>query len=238
MIEQEEYNRRYYVTEGVLDKANDYKNIMILENVPRGIVIPSERVIDSKHLLFYDISERESLLHALTTHTLRRDFYTKLFESLANVSIRLKSLLMEESDVYLTPERIFRSIRGGDFYFLYCPGRDKEEAGINELFETLITAVDASDQTLYETIFTIYNRLEEGYISFESIYEMYMQGLGESEVVEMETKHEPEIVEEIEQIPERTEKSYFVPSFREVAAVLCMATGLFIIGYNTYLSLI
>ena len=222
---------------------SDYRLQMINNNHIDGLMVPSIRNINNEQKLYFDITERESLLHLFTTRDATYEEIVNLFKCLMRTADELERYLLEESDLMLFPELIFRNVKTGQYEFTFVPDRDESTAdgnGIKALLEFIMSKVNAKDEKAVETIYMTYEIAQSTTLRIKTLYETAIAITREES-----TDNEELVMEEVPVCDEEPQnddvlpkQTKYIPSVKEVIAGLLAFAGIVLLCVFTYLEMI
>ena len=190
-----------------ISEDSDYRFRMLEENSPERVLKISKRYINGDRFIYVDITEQESLLHFCTVSRIGKEDVKKLFRSLKLASNELSNYLIDNENLFLKPEFIFRSVKTGEIRFICIPTDDKlrGENPLMILFEYVLNNMDTEDTAFSEKLIFLYDAVQRGNVAIENIYD----SLWETE--EETYEQEEEQAEELENLPfhEKTELKHY-----------------------------
>lgn len=217
-----------FVSGDEFESENDYRARMLENNEIKNLIKQESKVIDGAHEFYYDVTDRESLFNYMIKRIADREDLRTLFRSIWRLSESLKELLIDEENIALDPELIFRNMRTGEYEFICIPRKNGENEDIKKLLQFIMTRIDNSDEQLVDTIFDIYNRVETSVVKYSIIYETIQKALQTEEIISLEA----EVIEEEASTEEK--RRFYIPSPIEVCAYMLCLLGIAIIGVNLY----
>lgn len=212
----------------------DYRHRMLRENKVPGILPIQKRVINAIAEEYVDITGLQSMEDLFMHRDLQRADVKKLYEAIHNIADVAAEYLIDESDIILSPKNIFFDIGKEAYRFICAPSlADREGNDIKDLLLFMMQHMD-SDELLVKTVYSAYGYAETSRIGFASLHKMLEDNTPEEEEVkeedETEIAYKPETYKYV--------PSFYVPSFREVVALLMLGIGIGLIGYDIYLSML
>lgn len=179
-----------------------------------GLLPCSLRYIDGAAYLYYDISSKQNMQQLFAHKKFTREQIVGFFRSLGQMRRELERFLLDSSHLLLFPNEIFQDLDSKTFYFLYVPYFEGDR-GCRQLLSYFAENLEYSDEQLVETVYQMYERLEEcGDVYFESEIFQDVKRLEEKAEVKAETPVSVDtMVEEKEQEdedePKRGRFSFF-----------------------------
>lgn len=143
-------------TEGTV--PTDYQYRMLSANNIPGLLPCKVRKINSRTLLYYDITSLRSLQRLYSNREIQGAAQKKILYSLTDTEESIAKFLLDSRRILLQPELIFYSYEKDSYYFVYSP-RQEEGSG-RALFEFLAAAVDASDKQAAAVIYQLIEAAE------------------------------------------------------------------------------
>ncbi len=206
-----------------------YKIKMLSENEIKGILPVETRRINDEKQIYIDITGRESLARYFESRLADSDEIEKLFGALYHISLEAERFLIEEEDLLLSPEMIFKNYITGDFDFICLPGEKENNCcGMKELIRCLLMHLDNTNERLVKVMYSISQMYECSNPKCRVAYEYFCEEAFEKE----------NVVETEEELKDDTKLGIYIPSFKEfLAAFMCLA-GVSLLGINLYIRLL
>lgn len=127
-VYKRELSHSYLVIEGISkDKTDSYQYRMILKNKIPGLLEASERFVDGKVCLYYDISSRQSLEQMYEAGKMTCQEILDVVDSLSALLEGMAEYLLEEKFLMLEPAWIYLDLETERLCFLYYPFAEKEK---------------------------------------------------------------------------------------------------------------
>lgn len=248
-----ELNHNYLIISGdFAEKSDDFRYRMLLSNCIDGIIPMQIRVINGKRELYFDVTDKESLSDYYEIKQAEREDVQDLFRQILKVSTGIERFLIDEGNLIMRPEMIYRNLKDGSYEFI-CVPKDREE-GENEpardLLRFLMGKINTSDEVLTECVFGMYDMTSFGNVNFSTLYETLtgeLRGVQISDVNAEKTVVRDPVVETVNEplkemhgdsVEPRSKFPVYIPSFKECGAVFMCLLGLFLIGTNIYMSIL
>lgn len=213
-------------------EKSGYKIKMLSENEIKGILPAETRQINGEKQIYIDITGRESLSRYLGSRLADACEIEKLFEAIYHISLEAERFLIEEEDLRLNPDMIFKNHVTGDFEFICLPA-DKESnlenSGMKHLIRCLLMHLDNSNERLVKVMYSISQMYECSSPKCRVAYEYFCEEAYEKETV---TEQEEELQED------NTEPDIYIPSFKELLAGFMCLAGAILLGINLYIRLL
>ncbi len=224
-----EMNRIHLYIDGEeLEPQNDYRAKMLESNEIKNLIQQESREVDGHKEIFYDVTDRESLFNHMIKKIVDREDIKDIFRSIWRLSEALKELLIDEENIILDPEYIYRNMRTGEYEFICIPRKSEETDDIKKLLQFIMTRIDNSDEQLVDTIFDIYNKVETSVVKYSIIYETIQKELKSEEMICPENESQEEVIYNDEK------RKIYIPSLIETCAYGLCLIGIVIIGINLY----
>lgn len=216
-------------------KADDFRYRMLRANNIRGVLPFEIRHIDNKDKLFVDVTGKESLYTSINYREANRDELRRLFEAIYVISSAMSKYLIDEPDIMMSPEMVFRDVKTGEYEFICIPRENisSENEGMKSLLRFIMMHLDNKDEKLVEAVYAMNDLYETGIPKFSVAYDMFAEKVKEEAI--------PDIVEvPVEEVlvERKKKRKPYIPTFWEIAAAAMCLFGLVLIGYNMYLSMI
>ena len=122
-----ELSHSYLILENIpKDKMDNYQCRMILKNKIPGLLCSSERFINGKVCLYYDISSRQSLDQLYEAGKMSFAEILGIVDGLAHVLENMSGFLLEEQNLLLDPRYMYLDLDTQQLCLLYYPFAEKE----------------------------------------------------------------------------------------------------------------
>lgn len=108
------------------EKMDNYQYRMILKNKIPGLLCSSERYINGKVCLYYDISSRQSLDQLYEAGTMSFTEILRIVEELARILEGMSGFLLEEQNLLLDPRYMYLDLDTEQLCLLYYPFAEME----------------------------------------------------------------------------------------------------------------
>lgn len=216
-----------------IENTENYRYKMLSANNIKGILPIEIRLINAEKKIYIDISGKESIADYYNAHDANRTEIKALFDAIFLITDEMSKFLINESDIYMNPEMVYKNMTTGKYEFVCIPLTGEYESlneGMKELLNFLMAHLDNADRKLVEVIYAINDMYESGKPKFSLVYEYYLEMLKE------------EIPEPIPESPSEglpdNDYKWYRPSFPEIAVAVMFITGLGLIGMNIYKSIL
>ena len=121
-----ELSHSYLVMEDIPQElSGHYQYRMILRNRIPGLLTSSERYMEGRSCLYYDISSRQSLGQMYLSAKIGIKEIRGIIDNLAQVLDTMSEYLLEERFLILEPEYIYMDLETEQLFFLYYPFRKR-----------------------------------------------------------------------------------------------------------------
>ena len=231
-----ELNHTYMAVSGdEIENTEDYRYRMLASNDIKEVLPLEIRTINNERKIYIDVSGKETLLNYLSARPATRGEIKKLFESVFVISEHMRRYLINEIDVSMRPEMIFRDTKTGEYEFVCIPLKetDGKNEGMNTLMQFLMMHLDNSDEKLVNAVYSINDMYLSSNPKFSLAYDLFFENIKEEvdEEEHLEIKEEPLIIKEKRKIK-------YIPSVKEIGVAALGIVGLAFLGYSLYLSMI
>ncbi len=138
---------------------NSYQYKMILRNRIPGLLASSERHLEGRVSLYYDISSRQSLSQLYLSEQISFQALKGMVDNLVQVQDSLAEYLLEEKGLVLEPDYIYMDLESEQLFFLYdpLPSRQKQETGsYQSLTEFFLEHVDHREREAMSAAYQFY----------------------------------------------------------------------------------
>ena len=176
-----ELSHSYLVMEDIPDElSGHYQYRMILRNRIPGLLASSERYIEGRACLYYDISSRQSLEQLYLSAKIGMKEIRGIIDNLVQVLDSMAEYLLEERFLILEPEYIYMDLETEQLFFLYYPFQEENvaETRYRPLAEFFLEHVDHREEKAVSAAYQFYkmSRAENFMVgSFRTYLEKGMQ---------------------------------------------------------------
>lgn len=223
------------------NEKEDYRYKMLAEYKIDGILPMQINSVNGKKEALFDVSEKQSLKALFANRTASRQDVKELFEAIMLITEILSGYLIEEGNVYLLPELIFKDIRTGKYEFVCLPNEatiQKRRENLMALLDFLLEHCDTGDEKLADLVFEAYNCADSANVSYSTLYKLLIDRLRDREIP-VETYENTDEKEEFPgETPQGRNPRFYIPSFKEVIAFAMCFTGVCLIGYDIYMRML
>lgn len=180
-----ELSHSYLVIDGIMEEElGRYQCQMILRNRIPGLLPCSERFLEGRVCLYYDISSRQSLGRLYEATKIGYAGIRGIVDNLAQVQDTIAEYLLEENGLVLEPEYIYMDLETEQLLFLYDPfGNVQAEWGSIYLpmAEFLLEHIDHREEQAVETAYQFYKMSKVESFTIESFRTILEKGRRETE---------------------------------------------------------
>lgn len=175
-----ELSHSYLVMEEIPEElSRHYQYRMILRNRIPGLLASSERYLEGKACLYYDISSRQSLEQLYLSAKIGMKEIRGIIDNLVQVLDSMSEYLLEERFLILAPEYIYMDLETEQLFFLYYPFQEEKEAETRYLpmAEFFLEHVDHREEKAVSAAYQFYkmSRMESFMVgSFRTCLEKEM----------------------------------------------------------------
>lgn len=169
------------------DKVNNYQYRMIIRNRIAGLLPCSERFMDGKTCLYYDISSRQSLAQVYEAAEINYDEIRGIIDNLTQVQNILIEYLLRETGLVLEPEYIYMDLETEQLFFLYYPLLDQDEVKRNiylPVAEFFLEHVNHGEEKAVSAAYQFYKMSKLENFTIESFRAMMERGRTEEPVIQ------------------------------------------------------
>lgn len=244
---KKELNHTYIVMKVDDNKTfDDYRFKMLKENRIKSLIPMDVRNINGEYLLYYDITDKESLDDYLKVHIVTEEIIKGVLSGLMLLSENLRIHFCEEELIISVPGLVFKN-RIDDSYEFICvpflPEDDGDESCQVLLLQAFMEKIDVGEPELIESLFEIYDMAESGVKSYKTLYEKLTYSKTESALPGepqniLPVDETSQTSEDINEIKACAKSKWFdnlyKPSIRETLSVLCTAAGIILLLAYTY----
>lgn len=217
--------------------SDDYRLKMLEENRLPCFLEKTVRCVDGIASDYYEVSGKESLISYFNLRSADRNELSKLLKAMADSAFEAEKLLIEEGNILFRPECIFIDSKTKNYEFICIPVADcgnTLSANLNSLMQFFLPRLDDNDIELMKTVYSLFDKSQSEGINCKYIYELFIDGISKNQKSDIVV---PSLSgKDIEQEENKVELStHYIPSVKGILAVAFAATGIFLIGYHTYL---
>lgn len=155
-----ELSHSYLVVDDLPERGmNQYQYRMILRNRIPGLLTSSERHMEGRTCLYYDISSRQSLAQMYLSASLSFQSIRGMIDNMAQVQDTMAEYLLEEEGLILEPEYIYMDLETEQLFFLYYPFTGQQPAARNiylPVAEFLLEHVDHKEERAVNAAYQFY----------------------------------------------------------------------------------
>ncbi len=154
-----ELSHSYLVMEDIPEElAGHYQYRMILRNRIPGLLVSSERYMEGRACLYYDISSRQSLEQLYLSARIGMKEIRGIIDNLAQVLDSMSEYLLEERFLILEPEYIYMDLETEQLFFLYYPFLEENKMGTRylPLAEFFLEHVDHREEMAVSAAYQFY----------------------------------------------------------------------------------
>ncbi len=233
-----ELNHDYLIlSEDFIKKTEDFRFRMLLSNCIDGVIPLQTRTLNGKKEVFFDVTEKEPISESFSGRKIGRAEIKELFGEILKVSVGIERFLIDEGNLIMRPEMIYRNLKDGCFEFVCVPDFSEDGSGKNEslveLMRFITERIDTGDEVLTECVYGLFDMVVLNNVSAATIYEVLTSELREIKIVE---ESNDLLAEKEEKVMEKKEKKTrrYVPTWKELGAVAMCLTGLALLGTNLF----
>ncbi len=235
-----ELNHDYLIlSEDFINKTEDFRFRMLLSNCIDGVIPLQTRTLNGKKEAFFDVTEKEPISESFSGRKIGRAEIKELFGEILKVSVGIERFLIDEGNLIMRPEMIYRNLKDGCFEFVCVPDLNEEGSAKNEslteLMRFLSERIDTEDEVLTECVYGLFDMVVLNNVSVATLYEVLTSELREITIAG--DGNEDPLAGKEERSMEKTEKTekkkrMYIPSWKEFGAVAMCIAGLLLLGTN------
>ena len=178
-----ELSHSYLVMENVPEElSGHYQYRMILRNRIPGLLSSSERYLEGRICLYYDISSRQSLEQLYLSARIGMKEIRGIIDNLAQVLDSMSEYLLEERFLILKPEYIFMDLETEQLFFLYYPFSEEKGNRYLPLAEFFLEHVDHREEKAVSTAYQFYKMSKAENFMVGSFRTLLEKGIQEEDV--------------------------------------------------------
>ena len=179
-VYKRELSHSYLVIEGIpKEKTDSYQYRMILNNKISGLLEATERYVDGKVCLYYDISSRQSLEQMYESGKMTCQEILDVVDSMSGLLGGMAGYLLEERFLLLEPACIYMDLETERLCFLYYPFAEKEKP-IGSIYmpiaEFFLEHVDHREEKAVSTAYQFYKMSKAESFTIESFRALLEKG--------------------------------------------------------------
>lgn len=150
-------NESFLDLENMGREESDYKEMMLKYNKSENILAPQGIYENGKNLYRYSVSGLKSMELVFRTMSITKPRLEMILFSLVKALKDCPELLLDESDLVLSPEYVFMDIGSYSTFFVYLPGYGATlKKQLEIFFEFMLNRVDYDDKTAVELLYDCY----------------------------------------------------------------------------------
>ena len=182
-----ELSHSYLILENIpKDKMDNYQCRMILKNKIPGLLCSSERFINGKVCLYYDISSRQSLEQLYEAGKMSFAEILGIVDGLAHVLENMSGFLLEEQNLLLDPRYMYLDLDTQQLCLLYYPFAEKENPAGSiymPVAEFFLEHVDHKEEKAVSAAYQFYKMSKAESFSIESFRGIWEknEGIGQED---------------------------------------------------------
>lgn len=188
----QQMGKTYITTEYDVAVDREYLVSMITENRIEGLVSCKIGYEQSKKMIYYDVTNMESLEHKYSEAKLSLSDIYALFNGLTGIVKGIGEYLLDEKYLLYNPRYIFSDIENSQLYQIYVPNKGEDETNpYSEMADFLLKTVNPKDDKAVRIAYLFYRMISLETFSLAEFVK----------IVEKETT-----IEEIYQKPENKDR--------------------------------
>jgi hypothetical protein len=175
-----ELNHNYLLLDRQCSQDKDeYQNRMLVSHKWMHFISCSERNINGRYIIYYEINSKTSLSNYYAGVKMRFSDMTGLLSQIEAACAELADYMMDEDGIVLDPEYIFYDMDRKSYCFIYYPGEDqgndeeKDRNKLSELLDFMLGAADENDAETTDFIYKLYESAEQENFSLAEAMEKY-----------------------------------------------------------------
>ncbi len=171
---EKKYFRDYGHNYLILDSSEDFSGIirMINCNNVEGLIKCSERNINGKSYMYYDITSQISFSTMYSDRVVGYEAVLGLFEGIRKICNEIDNYFLPEERILVSPEYLYTDAHGNGVKAIYYCGQEVPDEGILTLLEFLTEHVESDNRKLADTVYCLYQEAEKGAFSLEEACRM------------------------------------------------------------------
>lgn len=155
-----DYKHSYMILPCGRQTGTSYQCRLLTSGRIEGILRCSLRHVNGESYFYYDISSRTTLEGLYRDRKMSAQQIREMFGQLYEIYCGLGDCFMEESRLVLLPEHIYYDMSHKKYVGLYYPDYETDKP-YEALMDFLLEHLDGRDEKLADSIYTIYERMEE-----------------------------------------------------------------------------
>ena len=234
-----ELNHDYLVlSPEFVKKTEDFRFRMLLSNCINGVVPMQLRTVNGQKEAYFDVTEKEPISESFAQRKIGRAEVRELFGEILKVSVAIERFLIDEGNLIMRPEMIYRNLKDGSFEFICVPDYNEGGSGRNEsmteLLRFLSGRVDITDEELAECVYGLFDMVVLNNVSVATLYEVLTSELREIKIAEEDIIDPLAEKEETEMEKQKPKKKIYLPCWQEFGAVAMCLAGLALVGTGLF----
>lgn len=167
-----DYKHTYMILRcGQRQAGTSYQCRLLTSGRIEGILRCCLRHVNGESYFYYDISSRATLEGLYRGRKMSAQQIRELMEQLYEIYCGLGDCFLEESRLVLLPEYIYYDMSHQKYVGLYYPDYETDQP-YEALMDFLLEHLDGRDEKLADSIYTIYERMEESNFSLRDALQL------------------------------------------------------------------
>ena len=249
-----EFGHSYLVVDNIVTLGESYLLKMMLNNKIENLLCCKENYLEDKSQLFYEISNKKSLLKEYEAKTMAFEEIYNLFQQLSQVFTNVSAYLLKQEYFLLDPQYMFLDLETKELNLLYIPFQLNNDSDMTlgiktvgryyKLADFILEKINHRDEYAVNIAYQFYKMSKEDYFSISSFInyiekERVMKesvNNKQSVVVENEIKEDDVIEKALPRIKTKNIKIWIIPACLGVFSILSIIIYALVKQYTFYAS--
>lgn len=249
-----EFGHSYLVVDNFVTLGESYLLKMMLNNKIENLLCCKENYLEDKSQLFYEISNKKSLLKEYETKTMAFEEIYNLFQQLSQVFTNVSAYLLKQEYFLLDPQYMFLDLETKELNLLYIPFQLNHDSDMTlvtktvgryyKLADFILEKTNHRDEYAVNIAYQFYKMSKEDYFSISSFINYIEKervikdsiNNKQSVVVENEIKKDDVIEKALPRIKTKNIKKWIIPSCLGVFSILSITIYALVRQYTYYAS--
>lgn len=163
-----ELNHSYMVFENMEECGEDYRYQMVVHNAIPGLLPVSERFLEGRRALYFDITARQSLAQVYESQKMSAMDVRHILESAACIIQEISAYLLDERCLLLEPSYIFLDTVSRNLLLAFCPESMRKENHFRTLAEFFLDHISYGDEEAVTIAYQFYKMAKNEFFSLDS----------------------------------------------------------------------
>ena len=247
-----EFGHSYLVVDNIVASSESYLVKMMLNNKIENLLCCKENYLEDKSQLFYEITNKKSLLKEYETKTMAFEEIYNFFQQLSQVFTNVSAYLLRQDYFLLNPLYMYLDLETKELNLLYIPFQLNNDSDMNleiktvgkyyKLADFILEKINHRDEYAVNIAYQFYKMSKEDYFSISSFINyiekerVIKESVNNKQrvVVENEIKKDVVIEKTLPQIKTINIKIWVLPACLGVFSLLSIIIYTLVSQYTLY----